>query len=173
MQNWPQIIQQKLVDSSQIKTLSNSWKLNNETVVFTNGVFDILHKGHVEYLAKAASLGTKLIIGLNNDASVKALNKGPERPINNEEARQIVLASLAFVDAVIIFGEPTPYNLIVSVEPNVLVKGGDYNPEENNPNEKTYIVGSDFVKQKGGKVISISLTDGFSTTNIVKKLQNG
>jgi rfaE bifunctional protein nucleotidyltransferase chain/domain len=171
--NWTKVIDDKLVAFNDIAKLAKIWRENGESVVFTNGVFDILHKGHVEYLAQAASLGTKLVVGLNNDLSVKALNKGPERPINDEKARQKVLASLAFVDAVVIFGDPTPINLIISVEPSVLVKGGDYNPDCTNENDKTYIVGSHFVKAKGGKVIAIDLTKGFSTTNIVTKLKNG
>ncbi|MGY6561362.1 MAG: adenylyltransferase/cytidyltransferase family protein [Luteibaculaceae bacterium] len=171
MQNWPSVIQNKLISRAALAPLAAQWRANGEKIVFTNGVFDILHLGHVEYLAQAASLGTKCIIGLNSDSSVKALNKGPERPINPEEAREKVLASLAFIDAVIIFSEPTPLQLISEIKPHVLVKGGDYNPNETDPKAKTYIVGSDIVKNLNGEVITINLVDGFSTTNIVTKLR--
>lgn len=134
-------------------------------IVFTNGVFDILHTGHVDYLSKARDLGNFLVVGLNTDSSVKRLNKGPERPINNEKARATVLGALECVDAIILFDEDTPYELIKLVQPDVLVKGSDYKPEE--------IAGYDIVKAKGGVVKTIDLSQGFSTTNIIKKISEG
>lgn len=140
-----------------------SWKAGS-SLVFTNGCFDILHLGHIDYLAKAADLGDKLIIGLNTDASVQRL-KGSSRPINKQDARAQMLAALSFVDAVILFEEDTPYELIKSIEPNTLVKGADYALEE--------IVGHDIVFAKGGKVIRIELLAGYSTTQLIEKLQDG
>lgn len=134
---------------------------SNETIVFTNGCFDILHSGHVSYLNEAKSLGTKLVVGLNSDASVKRL-KGEERPINSEQDRKFVLENLKAVDQVIIFEEDTPLNLIKEVKPNILVKGGDWAPDQ--------IVGSDFVLENGGKVLSLSFKDGYSTTNTIEKI---
>ncbi len=142
------------------RTLS-LWRFKDEKIVFTNGCFDILHRGHIEYLAQAANLGTKLIIGLNSDASVKRL-KGENRPVNDENARALALASLIFVDEVILFDSDTPYDLIDYVQPDVLVKGGDYNPEE--------IVGYDIVKAKNGKIIPIDFVEGYSTTSILNKI---
>ncbi|KIO44515.1 MULTISPECIES: D-glycero-beta-D-manno-heptose 1-phosphate adenylyltransferase [Sanguibacteroides] len=142
------------------RTLS-LWRFKDEKIVFTNGCFDILHRGHIEYLAQAANLGTKLIIGLNSDASVKRL-KGENRPVNDENARALALASLIFVDEVILFDSDTPYDLIDYVQPDVLVKGGDYNPEE--------IVGYDIVKAKNGKIITIDFVEGYSTTSILNKI---
>lgn len=138
------------------------WRFKNDKIVFTNGCFDILHKGHIEYLAKAASLGSKLIIGLNTDNSVKRL-KGESRPVNDEKARALLLASLVFVDKVILFDTDTPYDLIKMVQPDVLVKGGDYKPED--------IVGYDIVKAKGGDVVTIDLTEGYSTTSVIEKMK--
>ena len=142
------------------RTLS-LWRFKDEKIVFTNGCFDILHRGHIEYLAQAANLGTKLIIGLNSDASVKRL-KGENRPVNDENARALALASLIFVDEVILFDSDTPYDLIYYFQPDVLVKGGDYNPEE--------IVGYDIVKAKNGKIITIDFVEGYSTTSILNKI---
>lgn len=131
---------------------------NDMRVVFTNGCFDILHRGHVEYLSKAADKGDVLVVGLNTDASVKRL-KGEGRPVNNEEARAMVLASLSFVDAVVLFDEDTPYELIKAVRPDVLVKGADYKKEE--------IVGYDIVTSYGGTVETIPLVEGYSSTKII------
>ena len=130
-------------------------------VVFTNGCFDILHRGHVEYLSKASDMGDVLVVGLNTDASVKRL-KGEGRPVNNQEDRALVLASLSFVDAVVLFDEDTPYELIKVVRPDVLVKGADYKPEE--------IVGHDMVTSYGGKVQTVPLVEGYSTSSIISKL---
>lgn len=148
------------------------WKSEGEVVVFTNGVFDILHLGHVTYLDQARQCGTKLIVGINDDASVRRLNKGPERPINPEHARAAVIGSLRCVDAAIVFSEDTPFDLIKALEPHVLVKGGDYDPNETNAALKTYIVGSKEVKARGGKVVAIPIVDGFSTTNIVQRMRS-
>ena len=145
------------------------WREAGETIVFTNGVFDILHVGHVTYLEQAAALGNRLIIGVNSDASVRSLNKGPERPINPEWARVRVLEALRCVDAAVVFTDHTPLDLILSIQPNILVKGGDYNPEELDETNKTYMVGSKEVKSAGGKAIAIPLVEGFSTTNILSK----
>lgn len=145
------------------------WREAGEIIVFTNGVFDILHVGHVTYLEQAAALGNKLIVGVNSDASVRSLNKGPERPINPEWARVRVLEALRCVDAAIVFTNHTPLDLILSIQPNILVKGGDYNPEETDELNKTYMVGSKEVKASGGKAIAIPLVEGFSTTNILSK----
>lgn len=141
-------------------TLSQ-WRFKSEKIVFTNGCFDILHRGHVEYLTKAAALGSKLVIGLNTDASVKRL-KGESRPINDQEARAIILSSLIFTDRIIFFEEDTPLELIRYIQPDILVKGSDYKPED--------IVGYDIVKAKGGDVVTIDLTEGFSTTAILERV---
>ena len=138
------------------------WRFKDDKIVFTNGCFDILHKGHIEYLAKAASLGTKLVIGLNTDASVKRL-KGDSRPVNDENARALLLASLVFVDKVILFDTDTPRDLIDFVQPDVLVKGGDYKPEE--------IVGYDIVKAKGGEIVTLDFVEGYSTTSMIEKMK--
>lgn len=153
----------KLVTKDKLKTLLQEWKIQNQKIVFTNGCFDILHRGHVEYLSHAKDLGDKLILGLNTDASVKRLGKSPERPINTEETRATILAGLECVDAVILFDEDTPLELITFVQPDILVKGNDYKAEE--------IVGYDIVTAKGGKVITIQLVDGFSTTKLIEKMK--
>ena len=149
-----------------------AWKLMGQKVVFTNGCFDILHKGHVTYLAKAADLGDRLVIALNTDASVKQQGKGDERPINKEDARLQVIASLGFVDMVILFEEQTPYDIIKFLKPDVLVKGADYDPNEGDTTSKKYIVGSDIVRNNGGEVKVIDIVEGFSTTKIVNQLKN-
>jgi rfaE bifunctional protein nucleotidyltransferase chain/domain len=130
-------------------------------IVFTNGCFDILHRGHVEYLQKAKTFGDKLVVGLNSDASVRRL-KGETRPIQDEKSRKIILEALRFVDEVIIFDEDTPYELIKKIQPDVLVKGADYKPED--------IVGYDIVKAKGGEVRTVEFVDGHSTSKIVNCL---
>lgn len=147
-----------------LKTQLKNWRVNGDIIVFTNGCFDILHKGHVEVLAKTADLGNRLIIGLNSDSSVKLL-KGKNRPINDENARALLLSALTFVDAVVLFSQQTPKQLIAEIRPNILAKGGDYSISE--------IAGHDIVQQDGGKVISIPLTDGFSSTNIIDKIKDG
>jgi rfaE bifunctional protein nucleotidyltransferase chain/domain len=162
---------------SKVKTLdalleqTKQWQSEGQNVVFTNGCFDILHRGHVEYLAQAADLGNKLVLGLNTDDSVRRQNKSPERPINNEEARATVLAALAFIDALVFFDDDTPLDLIKKVGPDTLVKGGDYDPNETDRTAKQYIVGSDLVKANGGIVAIIGLVPDFSTTATIEKLR--
>ena len=156
-------LSEKFHTKESLKTLLNQWNSENKELVFTNGCFDILHRGHVEYLCHARDLGDKLILGLNTDASVKRLGKSPERPINSESTRAIILAALECVDAIILFNEDTPLELIDFVQPDVLVKGSDYKAED--------IVGYDIVKAKGGKVITIQLVDGFSTTTLIEKMK--
>lgn len=155
----------KIIDSRQIATKVNSWRKRGESIVFTNGCFDLLHKGHIEYLAKTADLGDRLIIGLNSDNSVKQLGKDALRPIKDEETRSIILAALQFVSAVVIFEEDTPYELISTIIPDILVKGGDWKIED--------IVGADIVEASGGQVRTINFVEGFSTTNYVEKIKNG
>jgi D-glycero-beta-D-manno-heptose 1-phosphate adenylyltransferase len=140
----------------------NMWRMLGKKIVFTNGCFDLIHLGHIDYLARAANLGDVLVIGLNSDASVKRL-KGQGRPINNEESRQLVLAGFRFVDAVSLFEEDTPAVLIEIVKPDFLVKGGDYR-EEN-------VVGADIVKKRGGKVIILPYLEGYSTTRIEETIR--
>ena len=156
------LIEKKIAyTAKEAENILSLWRFKDDKIVFTNGCFDILHKGHIEYLAKAASLGTKLVIGLNTDDSVKRL-KGDSRPVNDENARALLLASLTFVDKVIFFNTDTPRDLIDFVQPDVLVKGGDYKPEE--------IVGYDIVKAKGGEVITIDFIEGYSTTATIEKM---
>lgn len=155
----------------QILNQITSWKNQGQKIVFTNGVFDILHRGHVTYLQEAKKLGDKLIVGINSDDSVRKLNKGPERPINDQASRAYIIEALGCVDLSIIFTEDTPLKVINAILPDVLVKGGDYDPEEKNKNSKKYIVGSEEVLLRGGKVASIDLVDGFSTTGIIKKMK--
>ena len=133
-------------------------------IVFTNGVFDILHPGHVRYLRDARALGDLLIVGVNSDRSVKALAKAPDRPINRESERAEVLAALASVEAVVIFDEDTPHAIISALQPDILVKGADWGENE--------IVGRDVVEARGGKVVRIALAEGFSTTSIIQKIRS-
>ncbi len=155
-------IQSKIVlDWSDLESSLALWRFKNQKIIFTNGCFDIIHLGHVEYLAKAASLGTQLVIGVNSDASVKRL-KGPKRPVQDENTRAMVLASFGFVSKVVLFDEDTPYDLIKLILPDILVKGSDYAPEN--------VVGYDIVTENGGEVITIDLVYGHSTTSIINKL---
>jgi len=156
------VIQSKIIDINNIESLLIYWKLKNRKLVFTNGCFDIIHRGHVEYLAQAADFGDELIIGLNTDSSVRRL-KGDTRPVQDEVARALMMASLQFVSTVILFDEDTPYELIKKVQPDVLIKGSDYNIEN--------IVGYDIVMAKGGEVKTIDFIDGYSTTSIIEKLK--
>lgn len=148
------------------------WKGNGEKIVFTNGCFDILHLGHVTYLEQAAALGDRLVVGVNDDASVRMLEKGKERPINSEEARAAVITALSSVDMAVIFSEETPLELIQYLQPDILVKGGDYDPNETDPTSSNYIVGSRELKSRGGEVSIIPLVSGYSTTSIVNKLKD-
>lgn len=156
-----EIIKSKIFTLPTIYHQLNIWRFLQQKIVFTNGCFDILHLGHVDYLSKAANMGTKLVIGLNSDASTQKL-KGNTRPINNALSRSHLLASLFFVDAVIIFDEETPANLINHIKPNVLVKGADYAIEN--------IVGADVVIKNGGTVATIPFIDGYSTSAIEKRI---
>ncbi|HBP45444.1 MAG TPA: D-glycero-beta-D-manno-heptose 1-phosphate adenylyltransferase [Flavobacteriales bacterium] len=153
------------------KARIEAWRSSGLSIVFTNGVFDILHAGHVSYLKAAKALGDKLIVGLNSDASARLQGKGPERPINKEADRKMVLEALRVVDAVIVFETETPLDLIVAVQPEVLVKGGDYNLGARR-GEDGYIVGSKEVKERGGRVTVLPLLPGRSTTKILKKGQS-
>lgn len=153
----------KIVNSQQLKARVTQWKKEGLNIVFTNGCFDILHLGHVDYLEKAAEKGDKLIVAINTDISVKKL-KGPDRPINDEIARARLLAALAFVDAVTFFSEDTPLALITDLKPDVLVKGSDY--------QVSNIVGSDIVLQNGGKVETIDLVQGYSTSQIINQIKS-
>ena len=150
-------IQEKIITRSQFETLKPS--LSDQKIVFTNVCFDIIHLGHIQYLAQARELGDLLVVGLNTDLSGKRL-KGESRPVNPECARAIVLAALQFVDFVILFDEDTPLNLIHTISPDFLVKGGDYSIDQ--------IVGADFVIKKGGKVITLPFVEGFSSSNIIQ-----
>jgi rfaE bifunctional protein nucleotidyltransferase chain/domain len=156
-----EIIEKKVVAIQELMPKLAYWKFKGMKVVFTNGCFDIIHRGHVEYLAKAASLGDVLILGLNSDSSVKKI-KGEDRPINDEKSRALIVSSLKVIDNVILFEEDTPYNLIDAIKPDVLVKGGDYKAKD--------IVGYDIVKQNGGDIITIDFVEGFSTTKIINRI---
>ncbi|MGG9972305.1 D-glycero-beta-D-manno-heptose 1-phosphate adenylyltransferase [Ferruginibacter sp. SUN002] len=160
MRNANSIIQ-KISTLEKIQLQVNRWKLLGKKIVFTNGVFDILHEGHIASLSSAASFGDVLIVGVNADSSVKRL-KGDSRPINNQDARALLLASLVITDAVIIFEEDTPLNLIQHIMPDVLVKGGDYTIEQ--------IVGAKEVTANGGEVKIVPLVEGISTTAIIQKI---
>ena len=158
-----EIIKAKIQDWQTIAQTAKNWKAKGEKIVFTNGCFDILHYGHLHYLAAARDLGNRLVIGVNSTPSVQRL-KGMHRPINDDDTRLTLLAALSFVDAVVVFDEDTPLELIKTVSPDVLVKGGDYTIEQ--------IVGADFVLENGGKVLSLPFVEGFSTTNIEQKIWN-
>ena len=156
-------INSKIFSLDDLKNQVNAWKQAGEEVVFTNGCFDIIHRGHIEVLAQTADLGDRLIIGLNSDSSIQKL-KGEDRPIIDEQARAIFLSALSFVDAVILFPEETPINLISMLLPDVLAKGGDYEIET--------IVGHKIIQNNGGKVILVPFVDGFSSTTIIDKIKN-
>lgn len=158
-----EVIHSRIFSRSNVMRQIAVWRFLKKKIVFTNGCFDLLHLGHITYLSEAADQGDVLIIGLNTDNSVREI-KGNGRPINNEESRAIVLASLHFVDAVTLFDEETPYNLINSIQPDILVKGSDYDAND--------IVGYDIVKNNGGKIITIDLLPGYSTTKIEEKIKN-
>lgn len=156
-------ISNKIQDWKSVSNLAKDWQSQNLKIVFTNGCFDIIHPGHIDYLEKARSLGDKLIIGLNSDESIKRL-KGATRPINNTSFRQTILTAFEFVDLVVVFEEDTPLSLIKLIQPNILVKGGDYSIDA--------IVGAKEVVQTGGKVEIIPFLEGFSSTNVITKIQN-
>jgi rfaE bifunctional protein nucleotidyltransferase chain/domain len=152
----------KITDLPVLQNKITGWKSDGNKVVFTNGVFDLLHLGHITYLSKAAELGDKLIIGLNTDASVKRL-KGESRPVNDQSNRAALLAALFFVDAVILFEEDTPRELITQLMPDILIKGADYTVEN--------IAGAKEVLANGGEVKTISLVEGYSSTSIINKIK--
>ena len=154
----------ELVSWDAAAALARSVQRAGRTVVFTNGVFDLLHPGHVRYLQQARALGHALIVGLNSDRSVRA-NKGPERPVNPQQERAEVLLALACVDAVVIFDEETPHAIISRVQPDVLVKGADWGSND--------IVGRDVVEARGGRVVRIELAPGYSTTKLIRRVQGG
>lgn len=155
------IIKSKILTWIELDSKIENWKKEGKKIIFTNGCFDILHLGHIEYLSKAKDLGDILIVGLNSDSSIKKI-KGEHRPINNQEARSILLSAISFIDAITIFTDDNPYYLIKMVKPNILVKGKDYKEEE--------IVGYDIVKSYGGEVKVIEITEGYSSTKIIEKL---
>lgn len=156
-----EVIENKILTNEGLEQRIAQWKKQNLKIVFTNGCFDLLHLGHVDYLAKAKDLGDRLIIGVNTDASVRRL-KGKFRPLQDENSRLHLLAALEVVDAVVLFDEDTPYELIKQVQPDVLVKGADYKPES--------IVGYDIVTSRGGKVETIEYLEGYSTTSIEQRI---
>ena len=166
------LLERKLLDWQSILSLLAIWRFKQKRIVFTNGCFDIIHRGHVDYLSKAADLGDVFIVGINSDSSVRTLNKSISRPLQDEHTRAIILASMAFVDAVVVFDERTPLELIRGIQPHVLVKGADYDANETNPMSKKYIVGSDFIKANGGEVITLEYLQGYSTTGIENKIKN-
>ncbi len=152
-----------ITTSGELTELVEALRGAQQRIVFTNGVFDILHAGHTTYLDAARALGDVLIVGLNSDSSVKRL-KGPDRPINTEIDRATVLSALRSVDHVVLFGQDTPIELITMIVPDVLVKGGDYTRQT--------IVGADIVEQHGGRVVTIPLVEGRSTTNVISRARN-
>ncbi len=154
----------RVMDLVQVQRAVNVWRMKGDRIVFTNGCFDILHRGHVEYLQEAAALGDRLIIGLNSDDSVRRLGKDRDRPFNDQDSRANVLTALRLVDAVVIFDQDTPLELIQVIGPDVLVKGGDWKEDQ--------IVGAELVKARGGEVRSLKLVDGFSTTALVTKIRS-
>ena len=153
----------KISDLSKLQASMATWKKEGKKIVFTNGVFDLLHIGHITYMAKAAELGDKLVIGLNSDSSVKRI-KGEDRPVNDQNSRAALLAALFFVDAVVVFEEDTPINVITALMPDILVKGADYSVEN--------IVGAKEVIAHGGEVKTINFVEGYSSTSIIQKIRN-
>lgn len=156
-------ISSKVLDKHSLGLKLNEWRQIDSTIVFTNGVFDLLHLGHIDYLGKAKDCGDILIVGVNSDTSAKQLGKGSNRPITDEKSRSMIIAALQFVDAVVLFDEDTPFELIKTVQPDVLVKGSDYKPED--------IVGYDIVMDKGGTINTIEFLSGYSTTAIEQKIK--
>jgi rfaE bifunctional protein nucleotidyltransferase chain/domain len=161
--SFEQILLDKIQDVNSLRQRLQSWQHKGERVVFTNGVFDLIHIGHLTYLAKAAGLGNKLIVGLNADSSVKRI-KGENRPVNDQNSRAALLASLFFVDAVVIFNEDDPLHLITKLKPDILVKGADYSVDS--------IVGAKEIMANGGEVKTIDFVSGYSSTSIIEKIRN-
>ncbi len=158
-------MKEKIVSLAEAVAAAAMARAAGKKVVFTNGCFDILHVGHTRYLSQAKALGDMLVVGVNSDSSVRGLEKAPERPLVTEDERAEILASLAVVDVVCIFDEPTPAKLVEKINPQILVKGGDW------PTDK--IVGAEYVLAHGGQVLSIPLVEGHSTTNLVDKIRRG
>lgn len=157
------IVQKKILTLDKLMPLITIWRFQGKKIVFTNGCFDLLHLGHVDYLAKAADMGDKLIIGLNSDQSTATL-KGQTRPITDEKSRSHLIAALGFVSAVVLFDESTPLNLISKIKPDILVKGADYTISQ--------IVGADVVLANGGQVKTVEYIPGYSTSAIEAKIKN-
>ena len=157
-----QTIENKIFDIEKLQRQIHCWKVTGKTIAFTNGCFDILHRGHIYSLSQAAKEADYLIVAVNSDASTKRLGKGDNRPVNDEASRALLLAAMSIVDAVIIFGEDTPQQLITALLPDVLVKGGDYTIEQ--------VAGAKEVIANGGKVFINKTIEGFSTTNIINKI---
>ncbi len=166
-------VSEKVVTLEKLEALCAAWRMKGLKTVFTNGVFDIVHRGHITLLCKAADCGDRLIVAVNSDASVRSLGKGEDRPVNAEADRALVVAGFQPVDAVVIFDAHTPLDLVAALQPDVLVKGGDYNPEQRDAGAKDYIVGSDLQRKGGRQTTVISLVEGYSTTAIIKKGKGG
>jgi rfaE bifunctional protein nucleotidyltransferase chain/domain len=158
-----EIIKAKIFNRERLENQLAVWRFKDQKIVFTNGCFDLLHLGHIDYLSKAKDHGNVLIVGVNTDASVRRL-KGENRPVTDETSRSVIMASLQFVNAVVLFDEDTPYELIKLVQPDVLVKGSDYQPED--------IVGYDIVKAKSGEIVTIDFLEGYATTGIIEKIKS-
>ena len=158
-----EILNSKILDKERLLVKLSDWKEENKKIVFTNGCFDLIHLGHIEVIARSADLGDILIIGVNTDNSIKRL-KGPNRPIVEEISRAKQLAALEFVDAVVLFDQDTPIDLIKMINPNIITKGGDYNTDQ--------VIGNDIVTQNDGEVVIIPLTQGYSTTSILEKIKD-
>jgi len=156
-------IRSKIKTLDEIIAASENWQSQNKRIVFTNGCFDIVHLGHIDYLSRAADLADVLVIGVNTDASVSRI-KGENRPLQDELSRSTLLASFQFVEAVVLFDDDTPYELIKAIQPDVLVKGSDYKEAD--------IVGADIVGDKGGKIVTIDFLYGYSTSSIIEKANN-
>lgn len=156
------ILNLKIVDNESIQPQLARIRFRKKKIVFTNGCFDLLHKGHIDYLAKASDMADFLIVGLNTDKSVQKI-KGKERPVQDEQSRAFILAAISFIDYVVFFDEETPYKLIKLVQPDILVKGADYKPED--------IVGYDILKSKGGEVKTLDFLEGYSTSSIIGKIK--
>ena len=152
-----------ILNKTELIRQIEKWRLEKKNIVFTNGCFDLLHRGHVEYLQKAKNYGDVLVVGINSDSSVKRL-KGVERPFLNQEDRSFIISSLVSVDVVCIFDEDTPFELIKLIQPDVLIKGGDYKANE--------IVGNDLVVKHGGQVLTVPFVQGKSSSNLIKKIQS-
>jgi len=157
------IVQSKILDWDEISPHIARWRFKDKKIVFTNGCFDLIHRGHIEYMTEAADLGDILIVGLNSDSSVKSI-KEKGRPVMNEQSRAMIIASLRFVDAVVLFNQDTPYELIKHIQPDILVKGKDYAHKN--------IVGADIVQANGGRVETIEFVEGYSTSRIIEDIKN-